>query len=599
MEVRQNIQALRERMAQEKVAALIVPSEDPHMSEYPPERFKARRFISGFTGSAGAAVILKDMWGLWTDGRYYIQAKRQIDPAGGVLFKAVEPDCPSIPAFLAEKLQKGQQVAISGQVCSRAYARKLEEELSPKGVTVRYDLQPAEEIWADRPPLAPAKMWMIPDEVSGLTAKEKIAAVRRELKKAGADALLTARLDSTAWLFNVRAEDVAFVPVPVAWSLLTPAGAFLFTEVKRVGPDVQAMLRENGVALLPYEDVTKALKEAAPMQLLLEENEINMALWTAAKSNPRILVVEGVNPIPALKTVKTEAELKNLAKAQLLDCAALAEFFAELESRMNKGEKLNEYEAAQLLESFRQRQAGYAGSSFAPILAYGPNAAMMHYGPTAEASSVIEPKGFLLVDTGGHYAGDSVYGTTDITRTYAMGPLTPGEREDYTTVAQAFMGLHRAVFKTGTLGKEVDDFSRIHLARRLLDYRCGTGHGVGFLLNIHEGPSGFGAGARENPLKAGAYVTIEPGIYTEGQWGIRIENDVAVTFYGESEYGSFLYFKPMTFMPIDPEPLCAEKLEKGEIAWLNDYNRQVRELLCPLLSPQALSWVTKRTRAIR
>lgn len=592
MPYKDRISALRNLMDKEHVSAVIVPSDDPHMSEYPPERFKVRRFLTGFTGSAGTAVILSDTWGLWTDGRYYIQAEKQIAPSGGTLFKSGEPSCPGIGDYLVSALPAGSVVSINGDVCSRRYAGEMEEKLAKGGISLRFDLSLAEEVWTDRPSVTAAPMWSAASGTS-CSVKEKLQAVREKMLPE-ATALLTGRLDSTAWLFNIRAEDIPYVPVPIAWSLVTREKATLFTDLSRIPAQLQDELSSAGVELAAYDAVAAALAGLPRTVLQLEPAEINMTLWNLAANNPEVSILEGANPIPLLKAVKDPLEIENTKAAYLEDCVALAEFYAELERRLSSGDSIDEYEATQMLERCRRSRPTYLTPSFAPIAAFRENAAMMHYAPSPEAAKVLSGPGFFLLDSGGHYR----YGTTDITRTYPLCPVSQEERSDYTTVVKGFIHLHTAVFKDGMTGGDLDVLCRVHLWRQLMDYRCGTGHGVGFVLNIHEGPQGFGAGARNTPLHSGMYLTIEPGIYREDLWGIRCENAVYIRPYGQSEYGNFLCFEAFTVLPIDPAPLLVDQLDRSEIMWLNGYNAHVREALLPHLSPAAAEWVRAHTTPI-
>ncbi len=592
MNTTKQIQALMQSMKAEHVDAVIVPTNDPHMSEYPPEHFKTRRFLSGFTGSAGTAVFCSDTWGLWTDGRYYIQAQHEIEPNGGILFRAADAACPSIGEYLASHLPEGSTVSINGELCSCAFFRELHRVLNPKKIHIRCDLTLAENVWTKRPTLTPQPIWST-SCAAGKSVAEKVSEVRGHLLPSS-HALLTARLDSNAWLFNIRAEDVPYVPAPVSYSLVLPDRAILFTDVFRIPEEVGTALSDQGVTVLPYEKIRDVLAQLKDLTIQLEPAEINKMLWDTISANHSLSIAEGDNPVPFLKAVKTSAEIRHTQEAYWKDCAALCEFYAKLEALLDAKETVTEYEASQLLEQQRRKSPDYLGSSFAPIVGYKENAAMMHYGPTAESSKMIQKEGFLLIDTGGHYR----YGTTDITRTYSFGSLTQEDREDYTTVIKGFIGLHTAVFKDGTPGRELDNLCRVHLWRRLLDYRCGTGHGVGFLLNIHEGPHGFGPGARDIPLHEGMYITVEPGIYRENVRGIRCENAVYVVPYGESEYGNFLCLNTFTFLPIDPAPLLLEHMDACEIRWLNHYNQQVRDAMLPRVSPEAAEWVRKRTEPI-
>lgn len=594
MSVFSRIEKLRAKMRTAHVDAIIIPSVDPHMSEYPPEMFKTRRYITGFTGSFGTAVITLKEWGVWTDGRYYIQCHNQISPFGGVLFKSMDLNCPSIGAYLANLLSDKACVAINGQVCSENDVREYESYFAPKKISLRLDLTLAEDIWEDRPTLDLQTVWKIPDEVAGLSVTDKLALVRHHLSMQDSNALFISRLDSIAWLFNIRAEDIPFVPVPIAWALILPDSAVLFIELKRIPSDVQYSLTASSVLLRDYNDMCNYLPLLKNITLLMEPAEVNAAIFRLASSNKSISINEGTNPIPALKTIKTAAEISSSQKAYLYDCAALCEFFAELEIQLEGEKLLTEYDASLLLENKRQKQSGYLYNSFAPIIAYHAHAAMMHYSPKPETASVIKKAHLLLVDTGGHYR----YGTTDITRTFAMGPCSIAEMEDYTTVTKAFIGLSRAVFPKNTPGRELDILSRVHVWRRGLDYQCGTGHGVGFLMNIHEPPSGFGPSCKDWPLKPGTFVSIEPGIYRENISGIRTENGVFVSPFKQTKYGSFMQFETMTYLPIDTSMLLLNKMDKTEIDWLNAYNAQIRQKLSGLLSPLAQNWMERYTKPI-
>lgn len=591
--VTERIAALRKAMEKSGVQAYVVPSSDPHLSEYTPEHWKARRYFSGFTGSAGTLAVTREKSGLWTDGRYFIQAERELSGSGIRLYRMGVRGVPACPEFLARELQNGGTVGLDGALFSAADINGMLKLFREKEIRIKsVDLTAG--LWEGRPPMPRTVAFLHDVKYAGFTCAEKLAQVRAKLKEHGADAQVYIRLDCVAWLMNLRADDVEDSPFAVAFAAVLPDSAVLFIDSSRVPDAVAADLKKNGVTLRGYEEIgsfLRSMKEKATV--LTDPAGISYALYEALKANPAVTVKEGPDVVTGLKSVKNETELRNLRDVHVLDGCALAEGFSELEEKLEQGEAVTEYTVCELLKEARARQPGNRGVSFGTIAAYRANAAMMHYAPKPDACSPLERKGFLLVDSGGQYPG----GTTDVTRTFALGPLTPEERKAYTLVLKAHISLATAVFWEGCTGGNIDILCREPIWKYGIDYRCGTGHGVGMFGNVHEGPQNLRRTDR-TVFRKGMTITNEPGIYTEGKYGVRIENMMEVVDAFDNEYGHFLKFRPLTRFPIDTAPVLTELLTDGELAWLNAYHKRVRETLAPHLSGRALDWLGRRTRPL-
>jgi Xaa-Pro aminopeptidase len=593
MTANEKIAQIRERMKANGIAAVIIPSADPHMSEYFSDHWKTRVWVSGFTGSAGTYVITEKMAGLWTDGRYYVQAERQLEGSEGVLFKASEPETPKVYEYLAKELPENAVVGINGQLFSAAYIKTMEEAFQKKNIKIDGKVDYANELWEDRPAESATEVYNLPVQYAGKSTAEKLKELREKLKEQEADAIAINTLDGIAWLYNIRANDVACTPVAIAYAYVSQEEAILFTNTSRVGEDVLRVLSENGVTMRSYEsvfDYVAGIKN--PTAILCDEKEMNYGLYHTMQSNENVKLVSGKNPVALMKAMKNEVETKNTYEAYLQDGIAEAEFYGWLFETLEQGETITEYQAAEKLYSFREQREHFKGDSFTAIIAYKDNAAMMHYAPKAEGSAVIERSNLLLNDSGGQY----LTGTTDTTRTFAMGPLTDEERRDYTLTLKSVIALSSAVFKEGMTGYGLDILSRGVLWKYGLDYRCGTGHGVGYLLNVHEGPQSLGN--REVKLQPGMVLTIEPGVYTEGSHGVRIENTAVVAKGEKTEYGQFLHFETFTVVPIDTTPLKLDMMSQEEIDWLNDFNRHAYETVAPHVSERAEKWLKKATAPI-
>lgn len=588
MTTNEKIAKVREKMAENKIDAVIVPSADPHMSEYFSDHWKTRAWLSGFTGSAGTFVVTKSVAGLWADGRYYVQAERQLAGSEGVLFKMNEPETPKVPEYLAKELSENAVVGINGELFSAAYIKSMQEAFAKKNIQINNQVDYANDLWEDRPAESATEIYTLPVKYAGKTAAEKIGELREKLSEHDADAIFINALDGIAWLYNIRANDVACTPVAVAYAYVSKDNAILFTNTKRVSEDVLRVLSENGITLRPYESVFEyAAGISKQLTVLCDEKEMNYSLYHTICGNENLTICSADDPVKLMKSVKNEVETKNTYEAYLQDGIAEAEFYGWLYETLEKGETITEYQASEKLYSFRQQRENFKGDSFTAIIAYRDNAAMMHYAPKAEGSAVINRSHFLLNDSGGQY----LTGTTDTTRTFPMGELTDEERRDYTLVLKSVIALSTAVFKEGTVGYGLDILSREVLWKYGLDYRCGTGHGVGYMLNVHEGPQGLGE--RTVKLQPGMVLTIEPGIYTEGSHGIRTENTAVVVEANKTEYGQFYRFDTFTVVPIDASPLKLEMMTQEEIDWLNAFNKRAYEAVAPYVSERAKKWLQK------
>lgn len=593
MTANEKIAQIRELMNKNGVNAIIIPSADPHMSEYFSDHWKTRVWVSGFTGSAGTYVITEKAAGLWTDGRYYVQAEKQLAGSEGVLFKASEPDTPKPYEYLAQELPENAVVGINGQLFSTSFIKLMKEAFAKKNIQIKGDVDYANDIWEDRPEESATEIYTLPVEFAGKSAAQKITELREKIKEEGADAIVINTLDGIAWLYNIRANDVACTPVAIAYAYVSQEDAILFTNTKRVNENVLRVLSENGITMRSYEDVFEYVAGIKKnLRVLCDEKETNYGLYSAVQENENLTIVSAKNPVTLMKAMKNDVETKNTYEAYLQDGIAEAEFYGWLFEALENGEIITEYQASEKLYSYREQRKHFKGDSFVPILAYKDNAAMMHYAPKADNSAVINPSHFLLNDSGGQY----LTGTTDTTRTFAMGELTDEERRDYTLVLKSVIAMSTAVFKEGTVGYGLDVLCRGVLWKYGLDYRCGTGHGVGYMLNVHEGPHSLGN--RDIKLQPGMVLTIEPGIYTEGSHGIRIENTAVIAKGEKTEYGQFLHFDTFTVVPIDTTPLKLEMMNQEEIDWLNDFNRHAYETVAPYVSERAEKWLKKASAPI-
>ena len=602
--MRKELLRLRERMQAERIDAWLIMTDDFHGSEYVGDYFKCREYISGFTGSAGMLLVLKDHVGLWTDGRYFLQAKEQLEGSGITLYRSGQPGVPSLENVLQERLSAGETLGFDGRCVMAGYARRLREQLEEKGITVVSGFDLVGDVWEDRPPLSREPVWILPEEYAGMGAGEKIAEVRRVLKQKKADWFLLASLEDICWLLNVRGNDVECTPVVLSYLLMSQEEVRWYVQTEELSPEVRDYLAQTGICLREYGEIYADVERLpAGSRLLYDENHVNDAL--ISRIPPEVEAEDGENPTLLLKAIKNPVEVSNERAAHIKDGVAVTRFLFWLKKQRKEEETgkwqtpVTELGAAAKLETFRREQDGYLGPSFYPILAYGEHGAIVHYAADEDSDIPLRPEGFLLADTGGHYKE----GTTDITRTIALGPLTREQKEMYTLVLKGHIRLADAVFLKGAAGMSLDVLARTPLWERGLDYNHGTGHGVGYLLSVHEGPNSFRyrpAATRGNDcvLEEGMITSDEPGIYLEGCFGIRLENLLVCARKRENTFGVFLGFEPLTMVPFDREAILGEMLSEKERNWLNTYHRKVFETLSPYLEEEERRWLREETAEI-
>ena len=589
--IKKRIQDLRQWMAQANVEAFIIPSTDPHLSEYVAPHWQSREWISGFTGSAGTVVVTKQEAGLWTDSRYFLQAAQQLEGTCIDLYKEMLPDTPSIAGFLCQRLNAGDTVGIDGSVFSMQEARRLEKELAGKQISLQPLPDPMDTIWSDRPALPQAPAYIYETKYAGRTCTEKLANIRTEMKKLGANGLLLSALDEIAWTLNLRGSDVHCNPVIVSYLLITLEDAHYFIEPQKLTTEVSDYLNENRIVCHPYGEICTYLSQLKDTDLLLTPDKTNYAVYTAASRSCHI--TEAPSPVAPLKAIRNEQEIQGLRAAMLRDGIALVKFLQWLEKAVPQGGQ-TEMSVTRKLHDLRAGQALFMGDSFDTIAGYGPHAAIVHYEATPETDAPLEPHGFLLLDSGAQYLD----GTTDITRTIALGPLTEEEKTDYTLILKGHIDLAMAVFPEGTRGAQLDVLARMPIWRRHMNFLHGTGHGVGHFLNVHEGPQSIRMNENPVALRPGMITSNEPGVYKAGSHGIRTENLVLTVPAGEGMFGSYLRFETVTLCPICTKGIIREMLTQEEINWLNDYHQAVYEQLAPALNEDERRWLEQACQKI-
>ncbi|WP_339101236.1 aminopeptidase P family protein [Pseudomonas atacamensis] len=592
--VPQRLAHTRELMRREGIHALLVPSADPHLSEYLPGYWQGRQWLSGFHGSVGTLIVTADFAGVWADSRYWEQATKELNGSGIELVK-LQPGQPSPLDWLAEQTPEGGVVAVDGAVMAVASARTLSSRLEARGARLRTDIDLLQEVWRDRPSLPNAPIYQHLPPQATVSRGEKLAKLRETLQERGADWHFIATLDDIAWLFNLRGGDVSFNPVFVSFALINQQQATLFVALSKVDADLRAVLEQDGVTLRDYREVADALRAVpSDASLLVDPARVTTGLLDNLDSGVKL--VEGLNPTTLAKSQKSEADAQHIRKAMEQDGAALCEFFAWLESAWGR-ERITELTIDEKLTAARERRPDYVSLSFNTIAAFNANGAMPHYHATEEEHALIEGDGLLLIDSGGQYLG----GTTDITRMVPVGTPTQEQKQDCTRVLKGVIALSRARFPKGILSPLLDAIARAPIWADNVDYGHGTGHGVGYFLNVHEGPQVIAyqaAPAPQTAMQPGMITSIEPGTYRPGRWGVRIENLAMNREAGSSEFGDFLKFETLTLCPIDTRCLIADLLTQEEKQWLNAYHSEVRERLSPLLDGAALSWLNERTVAI-
>ncbi|HWG10921.1 MAG TPA: aminopeptidase P family protein [Rhodanobacteraceae bacterium] len=587
---------LRAVMRERGVAACIVPTADPHLSEYLPAHWQAREWLSGFTGSAGTLVVTHNFAGLWTDSRYFSQAECQLEGSGVALMKLSVPHTPEHVGWLCERLHEGDVVACAADMLSLASERSLRAQFGARGTRLIEDDLPA-RIWHDRPALPRAPVHEHPLEYAIRARGEKLAQVRAAMREAGAAHHLVSALDEIAWTLNLRGSDVEYNPVFLAHLLIDAERATLFVEATKIDADLRAGLQTDGIDLAAYESIGDVLQKLArASRLLLSPAQISAS--TARAIPQGVVVVESDGPIASAKARKNAAEIAHVREAMRRDGVALVRGARWIEESLARGERLTELDVDEKLRGLRARQPGFVSESFSTIAGYQANAALPHYRATPESHSELKPHGMLLIDSGAQYLG----GTTDITRVWALGDTTTEQRRDVTLVLKGVIALSRARFPRGASGQQLDALARAPIWAAGVDYGHGTGHGVGYCLNVHEGPQSIRpprSGARLEPMDIGMITSVEPGIYKPGRHGVRIENLVATVSAGDGEFGEFLGFETLTLCPIDTRLLERSSLDASEIAWLDDYHATVHERLAPLLDdPADRAWLEARCKPL-
>lgn len=595
MLVTERISALRRQMQEKHIDIYLVPTADFHESEYVGEYFKCRRFITGFTGSAGVAIITMEEAGLWTDGRYFIQAEHQLAGSGVDLYRMNMPGVPKEEEFIAEKLPQGGCLGFDGRVINTALGEKLAAVAEEKQGTIQAEYDLIDAIWADRPSMSEEPVFLLEEQYTGRSAADKLTAIREKMAEAGAQAHLVTTLDDICWICNIRGNDAGTFHVVLSYLLITEDAAVLYAQESKFDAQTIAYLEANGITLRPYGDIYTDVQGLQAEAVLIQKAKVNYRLTCCIPQGCK--VIDAVNPSILMKSIKNETELENTRHAHVLDGVAMVKFLYWLKKNIGKQE-ITEISASDYLEKCRREQ-GAIDLSFETISAYEANAAMMHYSATEESNAVLETRGFLLVDSGGHY----LYGSTDITRTIALGPLTDKQKLHFTAVLKANLRLAAAKFLHGCTGLNLDILARGPIWDLGIDYRCGTGHGVGYLLSIHEPPNGFrfrvvAERMDSAVIEPGMITTDEPGIYLEGEYGIRTENELVCHASEENEYGQFLFFENITYCPIDLEAIELDCLNRDEIRQLNEYHQMVYEKLAPHLTAEEQEWLAEATRAI-
>ena len=595
--IKQRIENIRDLMKEKNIYAYIVPSSDYHQSEYVGDYFKSREFMSGFTGSAGTLIISMDEAGLWTDGRYFIQAEQELKDSGIKLFKMGEEGVPTIEEYLLEKLPKNSTLGFDGRVMSVKEGQSLANKLAFKGINIEYKYDLVNDIWEDRCSLPTEKAFLLGTEYSGESFSDKLSRIRAVMKEKKATTHILASLDDIAWLFNIRGRDVKSNPVVLSYAVITIDSVYLFIDKNKIGEDIRAELSKENVQIKGYEEVYEFIKNIDENEVvLIDTSKVNYAIYNNIPSN--VQKIEERNPSILFKSIKNEIELKNIRNSHIKDGVAFTKFMYWLKNNIGKIE-ITEISATQKLEEFRREQDKFIEPSFSTIAAYKDHAAMMHYSATEESNYKLEPRDLFLVDSGGQYFD----GTTDITRTIALGPIPENVRKDFTNVVRGMIRLSKAKFLYGCRGYNLDILARGPLWEEGIDYKCGTGHGIGFVLNVHEGPNGFRWKVREDIddsciLEEGMVTTNEPGVYVENSHGIRIENEIVVRKAEKNEYGQFMDFEVITFAPIDLDAIDESLILKDEKVYLNNYHKQVYDKISPYLNEEEKQWLKTYTREI-
>ncbi len=590
--IKDRVSQFQELMSKKNIDAWILPSSDAHNSEYVADYWKGRAWLSGFTGSAGTLVVTQKEAGLWTDGRYFIQAEKELEGSGITLFRMFNPGVPNLNEWLADTLADSAVIGFDGTVISQNQAKGVLKAFSDKPVTLSSDDDLLSAIWEDRPALPVESVFRHEDRYAGKTTQEKLAEIRTSMAESNADYHLLTTLDDIAWTLNLRGSDVPMNPVFISYLMIGPEKATVFVDPAKLDETIIQYLSASGVEAQLYSCVWDRLSTLPEnSSVLLDPAKASRAIFDALPES--VSAVEGKNPSTLMKAIKNSTETEHFRQALRKDGVAMVRFMKWLEEEVPSG-TVTELSAETKLTQLRAEMDGYKEDSFRTIAGYREHGAMMHYAASEESDVTVQPGSFFLVDSGGQYPD----GTTDITRTFSYGELTEQEKKDYTLVLQGHIDLSMAVFKTGSCGCNLDILARGPLWKEGIDYGCGTGHGVGFFLNVHEGPQGFSQKLIDEPLKPGMVITNEPGIYREGIHGVRIENIMLIKEHSETEFGSFLSFEAITLAPICTRAINVEELSHAQRQWLNDYHQTVFEELAPMMSEEEQVFLKLKTAAV-
>ena len=593
--IQERLAALREEMKKRDIAIYVVPTSDFHESEYVGTHFKARKFITGFTGSAGTAVITMTEAGLWTDGRYFVQAARQLEGTTVTLYRMGEEGVPTVNEYIKNTLTEGGCIGFDGRVVNGHWGEELKQIADEKHGSLYVDEDLIDLIWEDRPAMSCEKAWILDEQYSGRSTADKMAAVRNEMAQKGATVHLMSSLYDIAWLLNVRGNDISYVPVVLSYLAMNRDSCIWFLQEEIVDETLRKYLNKNGIQTKPYDSFYDYVKTLANETILMDRSVVNYRICNnIAESNK---VVDDADPTVTMKAVKNRTEVDNTRKAHVKDAVAMCKFMYWLKTNVGKI-PMTEISASDYLASLRAKQEGFLDLSFDTICGYADHGAIVHYAATPESDVALKPEGLLLVDSGGHY----LEGTTDITRTFALGPVTDEMKADFTRVCRSNMNLANVRFLHGCTGRNIDIVAREPLWEAGMDYKHGTGHGVGYVLNVHEGPNSFrwqnSAVSKECVFEEGMITTDEPGIYIEGKYGIRTENELVCHKGEKNEFGQFMYFENITYVPIDLDAIDPDQMTSTEKNRLNAYHENVYRVVAPFLEGEELAWLKQATRAI-
>ena len=590
--IQDRVSSLRKEMGDKGLSACIIPTSDPHQSEYTAECWKFREYISGFTGSAGTLVVGMDDAGLWVDSRYFLQAEAELKDSGITMYKSSLAETITPEAWIASK--HARTVGLDGAMFSMKEVQHLTESLNRDNIHLDASFEPYEATWQDRPAFPKGEIYLFPEEFAGETVESKLERVREELRKKGADAMPLAALDEIAWLFNLRGSDIEYNPVGVGFAFIDQTRAWLYTQPEKLADTTKNKLKAAGIEIAGYDELPAHLQKLKGQRLLIDKSKINQKICSSIPAGN--IILEAASPIARMKALKNETEIAGFRNAMIKDGIALTRFWKELEEQLAKGdETITEWTISERIAELRRQQGNYASDSFGPIVSYKGHGAIVHYEVSPESAYPVQKNGILLADTGGQYFD----GTTDITRTFSLYDNTPElYKIDYTSLLKGVIALSTAVFPVGTRGTQLDVLARQYIWKRNINYLHGTGHGVGHFLNVHEGPHSIRM--NENPviLEAGMTLTNEPAIYRTDEYGVRVENVMLVRNENTSEFGSYLCFEVLTLFPLDHKSIDQNMLSKEEKGWINAYHDRVLEVLSPKLTSEEVAWLKEKTKRI-